>query len=374
MEHLKKSENNHADQHLAHPLIIKMGGRQWVVGGENAIPVEVGKTEKLISLSTWSAVNPLRAESTPAENKPRLSQWVAGYLDKLSTTLDGLLGFRRTDAHEGNEVSAKNGATLQALRENLAVSKVRRSLRDTFQFGLTLGLAMGCLSVFLFHQLEPNHVYISGSPSNQTSTVLTGLSPGFTLPSVKLYTLQSSPFASEKEAVNAQSELNKLGIFTVVHGTQTYTLWCSMAIHNGALKSLKDNLAKAGLKAAETKVEWNAQTIAGPSGESQSTASQVSRWLSASVSSLTTLTGVLSDGGVDRDATQAYATEKSLRPTADVLASTGYEKELNELVRDMDAAMTEYQKKNHDKAMNDVVHACVALSNIQMSATSFNSL
>lgn len=372
MEQRKKRDGSNASQQLSHPLVIKMNGRQWVVGGENATPLEMGASDKLISLSTWTSSDNAMAEHQRGTMKTPFHRpgFVNAQLDKLSSTLDGLLGVRRLDDQSHGD--ANEFTVQQAFRMHSKPLKGVRRLRETFQFGLIFGLILGCLSLLLFHQLEPSRVYPSSAKADSASTVLAGLSPGFTLPSIHMYTLQTSPYETMKAAMNAQSVLGKQGIRTVLHHDQAYTLWCGLAIHSESLRSAKDRLAQVHVRATVTKVGWNAQSVTGPSGENKATASQVSRWLSAYAGSLTALTGQLADGGVAKDADRAYQTEKSLRPAPDVFAATGYQTDLTAMTQALDAAVFESQKKHMDTAIADVLAACVALSRIQSAAVAFS--
>lgn len=365
MEQRKKDETVRTSNELSHPLVIKMGGRQWVVGGEHTTPVELDKSDKLISLSTWMSQEQTSQDPNVTHGTLPLRAWWIRTFERIGGALDALLGMK--DGPEQLLANGKNSG-VQAVHRSARGIQPKRRLRETFQFGLSFGLALGCACLVLFHQLEPSRLATRTITSNQSSVVLSGLSPGFTLPSLQLYTLQTTTYESQKTAMKDRDALAKLGVPAVLHANPSYTLWCGMAIHAGDLRSLQDKLAKLHVSAKEMKVSWNVQQVAGPTGETPTTAQQVSRWLAACAASLTTLTGAVADGGVDKDAIRAYQTAKSLCPSGDVLAATGYGNDLNGLSKALDGAISAFQAKHMTRAMVDITVACDALSRIQSAA------
>jgi hypothetical protein len=241
-----------------------------------------------------------------------------------------------------------------------------RRIRETFQFGCVLGLLLGCLSMILFHQMEPNL-----SPDVRSSTadgvVLSSSVHSFELPAVKIQLLQSKPVPTRAEADHRAAALNQRGVPAVVHpqGKQ-YVVWTAAAVRAGHLQKWASASSSNGLAVQPVLLNLSVETVPALSGSNAKSLTEVSNWLSLSAAALKSLTAVQSDGGLPQDAYTAYDTARQQLPGPEAFAETGKGELLTSFSKELDAAFAAYRKQQLQEAMRHTLLAYDLLSRLHL--------
>jgi hypothetical protein len=246
-------------------------------------------------------------------------------------------------------------------------SRVRqraRRLRETFQFGCVFGLLLGCLSMILFHQMEPNLSSDVRSAATDSAVLSTSMH-SFDLPAVKVQILQSKPFGNRSDADRQVASLNQHGLPAVVHqqGRQ-FVIWTAAAVKAVHLKKWAS--ASNGVAVQAVPLNLSVQSIPALSGSNPKSLADVSNWLSLSAAALNTLTAVESDGGLPEDAYTAYDSARQQLPGSDILAETGKGDLLKQFSRELDTAFSAYRKQQTQEAMRHTLLAYDLLSRLHL--------
>jgi len=295
-------------------LVVKSGGQQWVVGGElggssfpGQGPMEDNRQASRSSLAWLDVVKlPLRGWWHPLQTR------VIGSLDRLL------------------QQTSTRSTDMDAKGRSRSRGKFFHYIQDSFQTGLIVGLALGCVSLVLFHQMNAG---TAGQTPLQTTTAPAypgyGVATvGITVPGVRLFALQNGTFSTLTGANAALAHISKLGMATSVHriyaasGQTSYALLSDVSIYATDLGSVKNRLTKLGIPAKVTSLSWNAQEVPVHSfAQNRALADSISHWLAADVSALNALTASLSDGAAARDATTAFKYSASIQPSQSEIES-----------------------------------------------------
>lgn len=298
-------------------LVVRAGGKEWVIHG-NAVETPSVTPNELTAepfAHQDQAQTPFfHSGSWLVRGREFAYNLVNLAYDKVLGSLDLLL------QHENPKPRSEHREKRVA-----ALASVRR-FRDSFQSGIIMGLALGCLSLVLFHQMNP---VSTGSIPQQTQSALS--IPGYnnlaiTVPSVHLYTVATGSYTSLAAVKAEQAKLAQQGIGTAIHvtgsGQAPYSLVSDVAIYAQDLNSTVRHLAGLGVKSQVVPLVWNAKLVPLNSWNvSKPLADSITHWLSADVSALNALTAAVSDGAAVRDATTAYSYSQSLRPPTAELQS-----------------------------------------------------
>lgn len=293
------------------PLVVRAGGKQWVIGRE---PIET------TSFPTQDSSAPLISNEVEV---PASEESHETWLDRTKRYVQTVLGsvyesvMRSLDLLLQHEVKTKTHSN--PVNRASALVSVRR-FRDSFQSGIIIGLALGCLSLVLFHQMNSGTLVAETSQPAAQLTIPGYNSLSMTVPAGHIYSIQVGSYSTKTAAVAAQSALRKKGVPATVHqlggsGQAAYTLLTGVAIYAQDLNSTVTQLNKLGLEAKTVPLVWNAKLVPLNSWSvTSSTAKAISHWLSADMSTLNALTAAISDGAAKRDARTAANYSKALQP------------------------------------------------------------
>lgn len=195
--------------------------------------------------------------------------------------------------------------------------KPLKKLKDSFQTGIIIGLVLGCLSLFLFHQMQPS--YSKLNPSAEFTTTVAGLETAgapVTLPSIHLYAVTLD---------KSRATLNQLkthNLQFVDDSNTPYIIYELAATKVGAAR-IETQLKKLGFTPNLRDVSAPVHKISTLPGVTPSLSEQSSHWMSAADSALTTVVAMLADGVPTEDATAAAQFAKRAYPGDAVVAPTG---------------------------------------------------
>jgi hypothetical protein len=241
-----------------------------------------------------------------------------------------------------------------------------RRVRETFQFGCVFGLLLGCLSMILFHQMEPNLTPDVRS-TNADGVVLSSSVHAFELPAVKVQLLQSKPIPTRAEADHRAAALSQRGVPAVVHpqGKQ-YVVWTAAAVRAGHLQKWASASSSNGLDVQPVLLNLSVESVPALSGSNAKSLAEVSNWLSLSAAALKSLTAVQSDGGLPEDAYTAYDTARQQLPSSEAFAETGKSDLLTAYSKELDSAFAAYRKQQLQEAMRHTLLAYDLLSRLHL--------
>jgi hypothetical protein len=337
------------------PFILKMGGKQWLIG-DSVIPKELDEIESENSVHIHG---PLRGRIILPNVIRSMVSPVRKYLGRV---LDRLVFL-----HEATQTNPSQ-AQPKARRETLFTPMrplrraASRSMQDTFQLGLTFGLVLGCLSLILFHQLT-----VSYPSQNQQTIGYGGLSTttaGFLVPATHLFVQEVGPFTKPGDASPLLQLLSKEkhpGVLVEAKGN--YYIWSQLSVHVSRLKPLKLPSTSSSVQSKIIQVRWQPTEVAAMRSATASNLSATSTWLDTSVSAITALIAVESNGANSQDAMTAYRTAKSKRPSKEVLMQTGYFSRFDKFQQNIDYAFQFYNQHNYVSSMKSLGQALAILQN-----------
>ncbi len=335
-------------------ITVRVGNREWMIPSPNNHEETEANGQTALPRHGAERDEPVTA-GEPAWSKKVPPSLLRPVDDVLSPATD-------LNAHGAQRLSkAAVHPSLTRARRHRA-----RRIRETFQFGCIFGLLLGCLSMILFHQMEPN--LSSDAPSTASDSVVLSTSVhSFDLPAVKVEILQSKPLGNRSEADRQAASLNQRGVPAVVHqqGKQI-VIWTAVAIKAGHLQKWASTSASNGVATQAVPLNLSVQSVPALSGSNPKSLAEVSNWLSLSATALRTLTAVESDGGLPEDAYTAYDTARQQLPGADVLAETGKGDLLKQFSRELDAAFAAYRKQQAPEAMRHTLLAYDLLSRLHL--------
>src|SRR5579875_1688014 len=163
--------------------IVRVGNQQWVVGeSTSAPPQDTRSSDKLITLSTLE------------ENRQLANEYIQAHANKRKSEFRPRFSGRRRSFQLWDKLVLMAQAASRLLRKYwliLGITGRYQTVKESFQGGLIFGLALGCISLFLFHQVHPNTLQTEvgtqlGATFEPTSSNLSIMVPGVRLYAVNL--------------------------------------------------------------------------------------------------------------------------------------------------------------------------------------------
>lgn len=349
-------------------VIIRMGGKSWVVGehGETLPLYSASETEKVISLSSLKTSELKNSngkhESVLHRAKGRARGIWMAFHKKLEDKLDRLLTRGSAEAQTSERVERFKSRQENQIKKS--------SWMDGLRIGTIFGLALGCLGMILVHQVEPTTSRVPHVTQGGQTTVpsLPPAQPNsfVTVPSVHLYALELGPFKTEAEALAAQSIVEKKGYAqTLIHlNRRGWSVMNRVAVQAYDLGSVQAQFMKSGIDMQIHAINVDVRPISAVASTTAS-AQTISSWLSAEVAALNALTASASDGVSPTNATVALKAATALKPPVDSLSASGHGEDLATLASEtstMGRAIA-----NHDglSARHHALEAYSILLNLQ---------
>jgi hypothetical protein len=222
------------------------------------------------------------------------------------------------------------------------------TISDSFRSGLIFGLALGCMSLLLFHQVASpgrTDAGLRDTVGTPTSGVLTR---GIAVPGIHVYGLCIGSYTNSRAALLAAKTYSAKGIPTAVVHLDKYVLLNQIAVQsrdlNGLVKSLKSNKVPASI----LPIDAPAQSYPVLPSASAEDLSKTSSWLASETSALVTLASFATDGGRQVDAAHAFQNANALYPSDTVISATGLGVALSQLqkaVEDGNSALAKGDKQ-----------------------------
>ncbi|MCL6592498.1 MAG: hypothetical protein K6T31_00855 [Alicyclobacillus sp.] len=347
------------------PLMVKANGKQWLVTPDGRVE-QVG-SDAPVGAREWSQAawgdRRQREEPQPSQVHPQGRRAVAAAgLGRRPWTRQ-VMNVRGALLRLWGPVRQALTVRTQALAGVTTASQPGRSLKETFQLGLVLGLALGCVSLVLFHQLRPNEARMDLTEEALSSTAVTAAVSqqqpfaGVVLPSVKVYVLRAGVFAGQQAAKDRLTLLQQHGWTGVLHHGQQTEVWVGTSLTKAGLSRQLDQLHKLGVAGDVVTLTWPARPIPGLTGARTSAVDLCSHWLSGAASALQALIGANADGAALADAEAAYTACKRQLPSAADWAETGQAQLFAQFVRDWDGAFQAAAQHRSAGVNSGVLHA-----------------
>ncbi len=174
------------------PVLVRVGPQQWIINHED---------EHADGGAIYSTHSNQPGTDAEAYEQNRLSDRFPRLFRRLSEMEDAAVRLLQTEEQLGHD---KTPSTAPAVRSR----RQRRRLRESFQVGIIIGLILGCLSLVMFHQVEPST--IQAVPSS--SIVEAANSRQLTLPAITLEAVTAGTSLSRVQATAVQDNLKKHGL------------------------------------------------------------------------------------------------------------------------------------------------------------------
>jgi hypothetical protein len=181
---------------------------------------------------------------------------------------------------------------------------------------------------------------------------------------VRIYATQVGSFRTVADAKRAQGRLLAKGIQTSLFVEKPIRLVSRAAIASRHLKSEVERLRQVGIPFVITTFNWPAANVQTFSSVSMDSMNRISHWLSAEVSALNALVGVLSDGVPKRDAIVARDNAAKLVPSDETLRATGHGESLVAVKTDFNDAFKSYAAGNAQTAMLKALDAYAQMQSL----------
>lgn len=352
------------------PVVVRVGGKEWIVGGHAGSPPRNAESrlrtaDRWDTPTSYSKTTPKPPVSAPqslqpwrtSRNTPRLSkqvlrpvwQWVQSLFRRGEYTLNHLAEprpsgqatrFRRTPARRGRAGKMAN----------------------SFRTGIGFGMAMGCLSLILFHAMQPELSVPQPErgpappvPTVAQPTVAQMTGTPVQIPAVHLSVIRIGSFKDFASASHALEVYRKRGIRATIFHQSKYTLVPTAAVRATDLHSFETQLSRQGLATEIVNLSVPTTSVRTSSQTTAENAEKVSSWLAAAVSAGNALIASVADGAPERDANQAFRTAEKQLPTAATLAATGYGHALKQAEAHLTGAFTALHKADKSTAMGEVL-------------------
>jgi hypothetical protein len=345
---MSQSIKQHAANEPLHPrstpVVVRVGQQTWTVG-------ETGGPLSDETLPNASASTSSRRHVTQSW-RSRLQSRFPNMSGQLSNVEAAAVRLLQTDGQAGRPSQTPN----TPYPSNHIAHRHR--LRESFQVGLIAGLILGCLSIVMFHHVEPSTI----SQTEPTSAALPTGTGHISMPAFTLEAVVSGSSLSEAQATLIQDNLKKHNVTSALlvqpKGIDVVT---GMALSTSDLASvLKRTKSVSGSVRVQIKTEhYVSVMIPAGAGLSQSDADRLSRWLSAVGSSLNTMIASSIDGANVRDAKASFESAKALEPDGALFQQSGYTNRFNALNQDWHNAYVALVKKQTEQANNQ---ACKAIA------------
>ncbi|MBX6352881.1 MAG: hypothetical protein IRZ10_06055 [Thermoflavifilum sp.] len=329
----------------AYRVRVRVGDREWVAGEEAPMDGTLHSVAgSKPSVNAWHPAPSLhQVKEQPSEaprrspSIPRWSRWLLPLLRRCDARIAAACEVLRPLIHP---------AAVRTTTGFRPRGQVRR-LRDSFQTGLILGLALGILSLLWFHQLEP---WRDGDNLNQavTPSVATAPQGELEVPGFSVQALTVQRFPSVASVPSSIRRRNDLSIWTLPSGQV-------LAVQQVAITS---SPLKSHASGGATVVPVNLPVTRVPiQTGTASHADAVSGWLYQEAAALRVLTAVVMQGTSAQDAEQAHANAAKARPADTVLASTGYADKLNAFANAVEKVYGDWQQGRTSAARTDLAKA-----------------
>jgi len=261
----------------------------------------------------------------------------------LASDLNG--GMENTDIHRTADEFGQVYATQSP-----------KKLKHSFQTGMITGLALGCLSLFLFHQLQTPLIQPASAVSAYTGNPL-AMSTGAAVrvPGIQFYAVTLDKSASNLKKMNQQ------GIQLAASATGDYLIY-QLAVSATGANHIATVLSQNGIHAQIRKLQQNAHPLPTLPGTNASIAVTASRWIASTTSALTTMVASLSDGAHAADAKVAFQASEAMYPGDTKIAQTGFGQQVYALHQAMKSAYQAFQNGNQAIAKTAMVEAYQRLS------------
>jgi hypothetical protein len=317
------------------PVVVRVGQQTWTVGETDG------------SLSDAELPN---ASPSTTSRRHITSGWRARFQsrfpnmsDQLSHVEAAAVRLLQTDGQAGRSSQTPSVPYPSKQRAH------RRRLRESFQVGIIAGLILGCLSIVMFHHVEPSTI----SQAEPAGAALPAGTEHITMPAFALEAVVSGSNLSAAQATLIQDNLKKHNVSSALlvqpKGIDVVT---GMALSTSDLASvLRRTKSVSGSGRVQVKTEHSvSMMIPAGAGLSQSDADRLSRWLSAVGSSLNTMIASSIDGANVRDAKASFESAKVLEPDGILFRRSGYTNRLNALNQDWQNAYAALVKKHTEQA------------------------
>jgi hypothetical protein len=328
-------------------VIVRAGNQEWVIGqipdgveAPERIPFAGKKvTDKIVTLSALEEARLFAEQSVRKSSVIPMGQKLARspiQSQKSSFRIPKIL----------HDLYMQIGALFVRLARRMTRHS---SFADSFRSGLIFGLALGCMSLLLFHQVDSptrSATGMQGSAMTPASGVLTH---GVAVPGIHVFGLGLGSYANLSNAEKAAKALNKKGVpGAVVHVGGKYVLLNRIAVTPRDLNSAANTFKKKQVSSAIVPIDIPAHKYPALPSASAADLSQTSSWLASEVSALVTMASFASDGGRQADAAHAYENANALYPSDTVISETGLGVALSQLqkaVQEGNAALVKGDKQ-----------------------------
>ncbi|MCL6453155.1 MAG: hypothetical protein K6T78_05935 [Alicyclobacillus sp.] len=254
-----------------------------------------------------------------------------------------------------------------------SAGRARRGVgRDAFRNGCAAGLALGCLAMVMFHQLEPSgpatavELGANRAAANGAIAALASTDTGSAveIPGTAVDVLVSGPYPSKQAAYRVSRLIQPPG---VVVGTGPYRVWWDATLTQDAAASQQQQLKKKGVAASIQKVSWTTASVTLPVATTSDEQKQLENWVAAEVSALRAITGAVLGQAPSADAIQAGANAEHWRPSSDV--SGALPPYWQSGVTDVGQALAQLRAGNNTQAMRFTVRAWYEISQLTDNRT-----
>lgn len=248
--------------------------------------------------------------------------------------------------------------------------------RDAFWRGCMIGLALGCLCMVLFHQLQPSALAASiglkdgadSLPGAATTLTTRSVPAGYVshleLPGATVYVIEQGPFKSKQLAQQAIKG-KPTGTTGMVVGSGPYQVWFAAAMTQQAAGKSLHTIQANGITARVVPLPWRTQLVTVPIVVNPSQQAELDRWLAAEVSAIRVLTAAVSGDTAVADAVQAVQNAKATAPSASLWLDKSLPASLPSLRLDVNQALIHLQKNQRDAAQQSVLDAWSQLNDLR---------
>lgn len=343
------NQQTHQKARRQPPVIVKVGPQQWILNhGDDAVNDTIYHDDVD---EGWDSSD-VERQSPITSRFPNLSR-------RLTEMEDAAVRLFQSD----RESDAKGEQRAVPARQH------RKRLRESFEVGLIIGLILGCISLVMFHQVEPST--IQAVPS--AKLVEAAGSRKVTMPAVTLDRVVAGTGLSPKQAKSVQDSLKNHGISSSLwrgkHGYDVVTA-VSMGSADLQAKALQTTRISGSTRAHIETYHRAAAAVSVGSNLSQPDAEKMSEWLSAVGGSLNTIIAVSADHASVRDAAAAYHSAQQLMPSQALLKRSGYSVQLTQLVAAWQSAYSALSKRQNTAANIQAMNAVGQILQIEYVSAS----
>lgn len=271
--------------------------------------------------------------------------------------------------------------TLETIRHHVAqtvrstsepTAAPKRSLAS-LQGGLVIGMMLGCLSMFLFHEMLPvasvSSLPVHSSKPKSTRVAQTGVpstaAVALALPGFQISLVQAGPFSSTKTLNHVRHKLQTSGIQPIQSTSSNRSIDLAIADQNQDAHQVATQFTKLTPSVSVHQVQIDAKSIPLLGTVQPAVVSSTQAWLSSSASAFLALSAWLSDHGRISDAQTALSNAQRAFPGKAALAQTGIQSELLDIDKDLNLAQSALNSDNRKHLMNDVLQGVRDMMTLQ---------